>query len=349
MFSRRKSRLFVYMVLALIMAIGIVRGGKTAASIMFNRSVVISTGTPSAVATHSFRFDIPTNTTIGSMVFEYCSNTPDFFEACTAPAGLDLSAANLVSQTGNSGFSIDNSSSTPNKIVLTRPPSAGNAVPSSYIFDNITNPSAAGTATYVKISTHNTIDGSGPWQDNGAVAFATQNIFNVGAYVPPFLKLCVGISVAPDCSTMSGDSVDFGDLSKTQARFGQSQFATATNDPSGYIIFADGTTMTSGNNTIPALANPTASFPGSGQFGFNLRANLVPAVGQDPVGLGTAAPTANYNTPNRFTFIPGDSITTANLPSNYNRMTVSYIVNIPASQTAGIYVTTINYIATVQF
>ncbi|MBX4197577.1 hypothetical protein KW801_03435 [Candidatus Saccharibacteria bacterium] len=148
---------------------------------------------------------------------------------------------------------------------------------------------------------------------------------------------------------MSGDSIDLGTLSSSQARFGQSQFATATNDPNGYIIFADGTTMTSGNHIIPSLSNPTPSFPGTGQFGINLRANLIPAVGQDPIGLGTAAPTANYDIPNRFLFVPGDSITTASLPSNYNRMTVSYLVNIPSQQTPGVYVTTVDYIATVQF
>jgi hypothetical protein len=344
-----RHRLLLVLVVCLILATIFINGGKTSAVTMFNRSVNISTATPSAVATHSFKFDVPTSSIIGSILFEYCSNSPSFFGSCSPPAGLDLSAATLATQTGNTGFSIDNADSTASTIVLSRPASAGTITPSSYIFDNITNPSAAGSATYVRISTHDTTDGSGLRQDSGAVAFATQAIFNVAAYVPPFLKLCVGITVAPDCSSMVGDSIDLGNLSSSQANFSQSQFATATNDPNGYIIFADGTTMTSGNNTVPSLGSPAASFPGTGQFGINLRANLIPAVGQDPVGLGTAAPTANYDIPNRFLFVPGDSITTANLPSNYNRMTVSYIVNIPANQAPGIYTTTVTYIATVQF
>jgi hypothetical protein len=283
-----RHRLLLVLVVCLILATIFINGGKTSAVTMFNRSVNISTATPSAVATHSFKFDVPTSSTIGSILFEYCSNSPSFFGSCSPPAGLDLSAATLATQTGNTGFSIDNADSTASTIVLSRPASAGTITPSSYIFDNITNPSAAG-------------------------------------------------------------SIDLGNLSSSQANFSQSQFATATNDPNGYIIFADGTTMTSGNNTVPSLGSPAASFPGTGQFGINLRANLIPAVGQDPVGLGTAAPTANYDIPNRFLFVPGDSITTANLPSNYNRMTVSYIVNIPANQAPGIYTTTVTYIATVQF
>lgn len=322
---------------------------RTYADINMNRSIVISTGVPSAVATHLIKFDEATNGNIGSITFEYCSNSPIRFEACTPPAGLNVNAANLVSQTGNTGFTIDAADTTANTIVLTRAAAPGIIGPTSYFFDNITNPSTSGETVFVRVWTHTSSDGSGPQIDGGAVAFSVQDVFNIGAYIPPFLRLCVGIIVAPDCSSLVGDSLDLGDLSSTRANAGTSQFATATNDPSGYVIYALGTTMTSGNDTIPSLGAPTASSPGSGQFGINLRANLAPAVGQDPVGLGTGAPTANYNIPNRFLFNSGDSITTADLPSNYNRMTVSYLVNIPKSQAAGIYSTTMTYVATVQF
>ncbi|MBX4197578.1 hypothetical protein KW801_03440 [Candidatus Saccharibacteria bacterium] len=177
--NRRYSRLFLVIVVALILVNTLINH-QSSATTLFNRSVVISTAIPSAIATYSFKFDVPTNSTIGSILFEYCSNTPSFYGTCIAPAGLDLSGANLASQTGNTGFSIDNTNSTASTIVLTRPASAGNITSSSYTFDNVTNPSSAGTATYVRISTHNTTDGSGPWQDTGAVAFATQSIFNVG-------------------------------------------------------------------------------------------------------------------------------------------------------------------------
>jgi hypothetical protein len=107
--------------------------------------------------------------------------------------------------------------------------------------------------------------------------------------------------------------------------------------------------MTSGNNIIPSLPLPTASLPGTGQFGINLRANLIPTVGQDPVGLGTGSPSANYDIPNRYTFNDGDNISSSALTSDYNRMTVSYLVNVPKGQAPGIYSTTMTYVATVQF
>lgn len=349
MFSRLTGRLFFLTLMLFIVGSILAIPKKSSAAILFNRSIVLSSVLPSDVASHVYQFDIPTNSTIGSIDFEYCSNSPDFYSSCTPPVGLDVSGAVLASEFGNTGFSIDSVSSNANRIVLTRTAGAGNIVLSGYTFDNIINPSSASPSTFVRISTYSSTNGSGSANDRGAVAFSIQNIFNVGAFVPPFLRLCVGVTVAPDCSTMSGDSIDLGTLSSTQPRFAQSQFATATNDPAGYVVFALGNTMTSGNNTITAVQSPAPSFPGSGQFGINLRANLIPPIGQDPVGLGTALPTSNYNTPDRFMYLDGDSIATSPVNTDYNRMTVSYLVNIPSTQPAGIYATAITYLALVQF
>jgi len=324
-------------------------GKRAGAAIIEDRSVVIGTGIVSAVTTQDIRFTLPSSANVGSLVFQYCSNLPWIGYICTAPTGLDVSGAAIASQLGNTGFSIDSADSTANRLVLSRAPVPVSNFPNEFILSNTTNPSTPGSTVYIRISSQASVDGSGPTIDTGAVAFAVQSTFNVNAFVPPFLKLCVGVSVAPDCSAMIGDSIDLGVLSSSTANKGQSQYATATNDPSGYVIYAMGTTMTSGNNTIPALSSPVASFPGTGQFGINLRANLNPAVGQDPVGVGTGTPTPDYDIPNRFVFNNGDSITTANLPSDYNRMTVSYLVNVPKNQSPGIYSTTITYVATVQF
>jgi hypothetical protein len=319
------------------------------AAIIQDRSVVIGSGSVSAVTTQDIRFTLPSPDNVGSLTFQYCTNLPWIDYICTAPAGMDMTAATISSQSGNTGFSIDSADSTANKLILTRSDAPVVQVPNEFVFGNAANPSTPGTAVYIRISSQASADGSGPHIDTGAVAFAVQSIFDVNAYVPPFIRLCVGITVAPDCSSIVGDSLDLGVLSSSAANKGQSQYAVATNDTNGYNVFAAGTTMTSGNNIISALASPTASIPGTPQFGMNLRANLVPAVGQDPVGFGTGAPSANYNIPNRFMFNDGDNISSSSLPSDYNRMTVSYLVNVPKNQPPGIYSTTITYIATVQF
>lgn len=326
----------------------LVTNAQTSANTLPNRSVTVSSAIPSIATTQSFRFDVPTTSVIGSIVFQYCSNSPLFALPCVAPTGLDASAANLTSQGGNVGFSIDGADTTSSKIVLTRTAAPGLITSSTYAFNNIINPSTVGT-TYVRISTHAATDGSDTEEDTGGVAYAVLNAFNIGAFVPPFLQMCVGITVAPDCSATSGDSIDLGILSSTKANYAQSQFAVATNDLNGYTVYSIGTTMTSGNNTIAALGTPTASFPGTAQFGINLRSNLIPPIGQNPVGVGTGTPTANYNQPNRFTYIDGDAIASSPLTTNYNRMTVSYLVNVPSKQPVGIYATTITYTAVVSF
>jgi len=319
------------------------------AAIIEQRSVVVTSNIVSVTTTHKFSFILPTSASVGSLVLMYCDGNPLFDFPCTPPAGLDVSSAVLASQTGNTGFSIDTADSTVNQLVLTRTADVTTPVLNTYVFDNVKNPSTPGSTVYIRIASYGSADGSGQLIDKGGVAFAPQNEFDVNAFVPPFLQLCVGITVAPDCSSIVGDSIDMGILSSTTANKGQSQYAVATNDITGYNVFATGTTMTSGNNTIPSLSLPTASLPGTGQFGINLRANLIPAVGQDPVGLGTGVPSANYNIPNRFLYNDGDNISSSPLPSNYNRMTVSYLVNVPKGQNPGIYSTTITYVAVVQF
>lgn len=313
-----------------------------------DRSLGVSSAVPSATATHTFQFTYASASSTGSIAFEYC-DSPVFDYPCNAPAGLDVTAASISSQSGNTGFSVDAINTTANRLVLTRPAAVAAIVSSQYEIANITNPSTAGQAIYVRLTTYASADGSGSFTDNGAVAFATVSPFSVGANVPPFLQICVAITVAPDCSTTSGDRINLGTLSSNNVKAGTSQFTVGTNSISGYTVYAQGTTMTSGNNAIAALSSPTPSFPGNNQFGINLRNNSIPNVGSDPFGSGSGTPTANYNTPNLYKYTSGEAVAQSTLPSDYNRMTVSYIVNVKSSQPPGVYASTFTYLATATF
>jgi hypothetical protein len=314
-----------------------------------NHSVKVSTSIISAVANYDFTFTYPSAGVVGSVVFQYCDSGALIDMPCNAPAGLDTSSASLVSQTGNVGFSIDTLNSTANKIVLTRVPAAAATIPSAYSFDNITNPSTPNATTYVRITTYASMDGTGPNTDDGAVAFATVSPFEVSAVVPPYLKLCVGIVVTDNCSTVSGDNLDLGVLSATSSKFGTSEFSAGTNSFTGYNIYTLGTTMTSGNNIIPAINPAGSSQAGISQFGLNLRANTKPPVGEDPQGAGTGAPIAGYNTSNIFKFQNGENIVSSSSSTDFSKMTVSYVVNINNNQPPGIYSTTVTYLAVGNF
>lgn len=314
---------------------------------LITRSITIGTSVPSAVTTHDFNFTIPGATSIGSIEFEYCSNDPFIDTPCTVPAGLDVSGATLTTEAGEVGFSID-PTTTANKLVLSRLPSVTAGGPARYLFSNIVNPSTANSSTYVRMTTYASTDASGSFTDGGSIVFSTSGQLNVTAFVPPYLRFCVGVTVAVDC-TANGDFLSMGTLTSTATRAVTSQMAASTNSPTGYSITMLGTTMTSGNNVIQASATPTVSVPGREQFGVNLRANSQPPVGQDAQGLGTGSAANGYDVPNRFKFVSGEVVAASPLPTNINIHTVSYIANIVKDQPVGVYVSTITYIATAQF
>lgn len=318
------------------------------AAFLTQRSVTLKTPIAGAVTDYTIRFNITTAATLGSIRLQFCDDTPFFNTPCTAPPGFSMNSSTLSNQTGETGFTI-HASSTANDIILTRPASASLSGPVVYTFDGVTNPSTPNNSTYLRIQTYPTTDGSGTSTDQGAAVLATAGQFGTAAYVPPLLYFCVGVTVAPDCSSTSGDSGDFGQLLPSQTAYLTSQAAAATNDPTGYVLYTLGTTMTSGNNVIPSSITPNPSVAGIDRFGINLRDNNNPNTGQDISGIGTGTIKPNYDTPNLFMFDSGAAIAEATSATDYNVYTVTYITNVSPSMPPGIYVTTITYLAVAQF
>ena len=310
------------------------------------RSLQLGTTAAGAATTHTFTFTYTSTTTVGSVVIEYCDSPLEQI-ACSAPPGLDASAATLTSQSGETGFSI--LSQNANQIVLTRAPIPASNIASTYQFSNVVNPTGSPGTFYARIATYATIDGTGAETDFGAAVNSTTQGVSISTEVPPILDFCVGQSIPTDCSSANGDVVDLGVLRSNVAATGTSQFVTGTNAQFGLAVTANGTTLTSGNNTIGALNAPTASAPGNAQFGLNLRANTNPPVGSNPQGSGTANPTSQYNIVNRFVFHPGDVVAATSGTTDIRKFTVSYVANIPPSQPSGVYTATLTYICTASF
>ena len=316
---------------------------------LLDRSVQVLDPKPSVNTSHTFAFFIQESNLVGSIGFEYCTNNPFFDDPCVAPAGLDVSTATLDSQVGETGFVMDGLSSTVNRVVITRPPAVTNIGQTQYVFSNIINPSTLQEKVYVRITMHSSIDGTGPRTDQGAVVFVVSGSLDTRAYVPPHLTFCTGITVNLDCTATDGFYIDMGELSKNSANIGTSQYSAATNDMTGYNVSLFGVTMTAGNNTIPALTSPTASTPGTSQFGVNLRDNSTPDTGQEPFGPGIATLSPSYSIPNNFKFVSGDTLSSASTSTDFNRFTVTYLVNVAPNQAPGIYNATFTYIATASF
>lgn len=314
-----------------------------------NRSVRISTAQLGSQAQHLFIFDIASTANLGSLSFTYCTNSPRISDPCSPPAGLDLDNATLGTQTGNTGFSYAAGLSTTNTVVLSRVPVAGTPGQSTYRIDNVLNPTTPGETTFIRIISYSSTDATGPVIDSGAVVFSTVDIFQVDAYVPPFLTFCVGVYVTLNCNSVTGSYIDIGELGSNRTATGMMQFSGATNDATGFTTYLNGFTMTSGNNIIDPLSGNAGSAQGVSQFGLNLRANSSPSFGLDPVGLGASAPTGGYGTPNSFRFVNGEAITVSNVSTDFRIFTAAYIVNVPKTQPPGVYVTTMTYTAIASF
>lgn len=327
---------------------GVSAPGTASAADLGQRSLHISNAASGATTRHMFSFTYDsTNVAVGSVIFEYCTS-PLPALPCVAPAGLDASGAVLAGQTGESDF-VSVSFDTGRMVLGRTPASTPTANASQYIFDNVVNPTGVPDTFYARITTHASADGTGPAIDFGAVVNATTGGVGISTEVPPILNFCVGVSIPGDCSTAEGNLIDVGTLNPRLTAGGTSQMMVGTNADYGVSIAAYGTTMTSGNNIIPALVGPTVSAPGNAQFGLNLRANSNPAVGEEPSGVGVVDPTNRYATPNRFAFVNGDIVAASADVTNLRKLTVSYIVNVPPTQVPGVYTATLTYICTAGF
>lgn len=314
------------------------------------RSIVLSDSRATITGvTHEVTLRVVTAGIIGSIVIEYCSNSPLEEDPCTPPTGFDASGATLTSQSGETGFSVYGPGTTANRVVLTRPPVlAPFGSVATYELGNMTNPTNNGPL-YGRLYTYATSDASGTETDNGGLAMMILTAPTVSAEVPPFLLFCLGESIAAfDCNSATEPFSDVGILGPLVTGAAQSQLVVATNAENGYTMWVLGGTMTSGNNTLPAMAGGPSQ-QGISQFGINLRANAAPIVGQDVTGPGVATITPAYNVPNQFRYQSGDALATTGAPDDYRKYTVSYIVNVAAGQPGGVYATTLTYVALANF
>lgn len=318
------------------------------ASNVLDRSVQLETARPSDVGRHTVGFTITDFATpVGSLRFEYCQNDPIIGSPCVPPAGFDISGSTLINQTGETGFSIDSASN--NEVVLGRTSVLPTVGPVTYELEDIVNPSTLGSF-YTRLYTYPTEDGTGPAAQSGGVAMSTNVDVNLETEVPPYLTFCVAITIDGfDCSSATSFFTSFGEFSTTSTSTATSQMIAATNAGGGYTIRANGTTLTSGNNIIPALTAPTPSQAGISQFGMNLRSNTVPNVGANTSGPGAAVPRPTYNNVNQFRFVPNQVVAGSTVASDFRKFTASYIVNVDEDQAPGIYTTTISYLALANF
>jgi hypothetical protein len=332
-----------------ILLITVVSPFAVSATVVEDRFIQLESARPSDSGMHRVGFTITDfGTDIGSIWLEYCQNDPIVGAACVPPTGFDATAVTILSQVGETGFSI-HANSDANNIILTRTAATPTQADLVYELDDIINPSYTGTF-YTRIRTLQSEDATGPYIQAGGIALSTSPEIDLETEVPPYLTFCSGVTIVGlDCSTANNFFINLGEFSEFSTTTATSQMLAATNAANGYTIRANGTTLTSGNNTIPALSVQATSQVGVSQFGMNLRNNANPNVGANTVGPGTASPRPNYNNPDQFRYVNNDAVAGSPVATDTRKFTASYIANISSDQAPGVYATTISYIALANF
>lgn len=345
------------------------------AASLANRELRLSSSANGTLAdgqnvTYEWHFDYTSTSNVGSVQFEYCSNSPLIGDACTAPTGFDADDATgltLSNQTNETGFSIDTAASDVNTTCLTRTAEAVTAgADSEYEFTSVDNPENANTTFYGRIRTFISIDCTGAETDSGGVAVSTTAQLVVTARVQENIVFC--IYTGANCAA-GGTAVTLGDttngvLSDTQDYHDPTaDFDVRTNGQGGVVVRMKGSTLTSGANTISAIgATATVSTPGSEQFGLCVAtsggsvASLEPYTGingadncADDLTDGTYDDNADFafDTAAMGTF--GDDIASSSSTSNTTVGTLNFLGNIAITTESGIYTTTLTFIATATY
>lgn len=110
----------------------------------------------------------------------------------------------------------------------------------------------------------------------------------------------------------------------------------------GYMLQIVGDPPKYGNHSLATPSTPTASDPGTEQFGINAVANTAPNVGANPLqvpsdqtSFGEAAD--GYKTSNLFKYASGDVVALSETESGRTDYTISMIINVSNSTPAGHY------------
>jgi len=302
------------------------------------RSVVLGNSAASASTTYSFTFTLPSTTTnIKSVEIKACQEASG---SCTAATGFSASSATMTGQPTNMGDATGwTETSTATALRIANATNATNPSGSASVlnFASVQNPSTTGTF-YLQITTFTSSDWTTGATDTGTIAASTADNVTVTATVNESLSFSVASNSVALTPTLGAGSTGVG----------TSTMSAGTNAGTGYSIRYTGTTLTSGGNTITAMAGGTSS-TGSSQFGINLKNNTTPDVGAEATG-GSGTASAGYSSVDNFKFVPaGEQVAGAAGATDATSYTVSYIANIPTSQAPGAYTANINYVATANF
>lgn len=141
---------------------------------------------------------------------------------------------------------------------------------------------------------------------------------------------------------VNGGAINFPAFSAATAATTTVTFSVLNYTSYGYVVQLVGSAPKNGSTTISPIAPNDISRVGTSQFGINLVANTSPAsVGANPDngGFGFGLASTNYDMPNSYRFVSGETVAQAPKSSGVTTYTMTYLVNVPALTEGGQYTT----------
>lgn len=167
--------------------------------------------------------------------------------------------------------------------------------------------------------------------DGGGFASSPNNSASFGSVTPdePMLEVIVN----------PGES-NLGVLSTEETATKTTTIQIRNYLSDGYTLQITGDPPTYSTHSLATPSTPTASDPGTEQFGINAVANTAPSVGANPAQVPSGdfsfgSVLANYATPNLFMYNSGDVIARSTTSSGRTDYTISMIINVSNSTPAG--------------
>jgi hypothetical protein len=383
---RRYLTVFVSIIFAGVSIIPILSNDIVHAyGLITSRSIELSSSLEgNTTTTYNVSFTTATSSNpLEGVVVDFCSTDPIISDTCTAPSGFTVgSSPSVTSITGlggagtwvagdlNTGRTLTLTNSTSNNVT------SGTAV--SFLINNVTNPTTVGTF-YARILTYASPGGATGYTatnpsagaaivDAGGIALSTVQTITITAKVQEQLTFCV--YTGGSCGT--GSSVLLGNTNGALSTSGPfvdktTTYSITTNAYHGAVITMEGGTLTDTNGDhITAIGSTaTASSSGTDQFGMctyessgstlsfpnatyssgggstcNTQTSQTAGTGSSG-GAGTA--TFGFNTANTGSTY-GDEIASATAGTAVGVMV--FMANVAITQVAGIYSTTLDFIAT---
>lgn len=154
---------------------------------------------------------------------------------------------------------------------------------------------------------------------------------------------------------VNATNTNVGVLSTGSATTTTATFSVKNYLSSGYSVVTVSNPPKNNTYTMHNLTSPTASSPGTEQFGMNLVANTSPAtfgaaavqVPNSSISFGAAS--SGYNTANLYKYVAGDTIAASTSSSGETDYTISYVYNISNLTPGGIYTFNDVLVATATF